>query len=198
MKKFRIAAILMAAALAVIPSTGCRCNSTKKSSSSGAAGSGYAGLEDVGTNTKNVKLGEEAVLNDTAYTLNKVIDSGYSQDGEKYIYLDVTIKNQSDADFEANALNNFYLTLADKSEITPHVKADQYGKKSVSGYEHLSGIPAGGEFSNYIGFCVPEGTDSFTVGFFATGSDINNKENAVFCEISSSDITSAPDGFING
>ena len=197
MKKSRIAAFLIAAAIAVIPATGCRLNA-KKTSNGGGTGEGYAGMSDVGTTQKNVKLGEEISLNSTTYKLNRVIDSGMVQDGLKYIYLDVSIKNESGEDYEANALNNFYLILGDNTEITPNVRADQYGKKSINGYEHLSSVPAGSEFNNYIGFCVAEGTDSFTVGFFASGTDINDKSNVVFCEIAADDIISAPDGFIIG
>ena len=52
--------------------------------------------------------------NDTVFKLNSVIDSGAkSDDGERYLYLNVTIKNTSDTAYELNALNNFYLVTDD-------------------------------------------------------------------------------------
>lgn len=195
MKKFKFAALFLAAAIAIIPSTGCRLNSSSDSDSSSDS-SGYAGMSDVAVTQMTTSLGDETTVDSTAYTLNRVIDSGMVKDDLKYIYLDVTIKNSSDEDYEANAFNNFYLILEDGTEITTDIRADNYGKQSIDGYEHLSEIPAGGEFSGYIGFCVDEDVTDFTVGFFVTGSDINDKSTVIYCSVGDGDIISAPDGFI--
>ncbi len=195
MKKFKFAALFLAAAIAIIPLTGCRLNSSSDSDSSSDS-SGYAGMSDVAVTQMTTSLGDETTVDSTAYTLNRVIDSGMVKDDLKYIYLDVTIKNSSDEDYEANALNNFYLILEDGTEITTDIRADNYGKQSIDGYEHLSEIPAGGEFSGYIGFCVDEDVTDFTVGFFVTGSDIKDKSTVIYCSVGDGDIISAPDGFI--
>lgn len=195
MKKFKFAVLFLAAAIAIIPSTGCRLNSSSDSDSSSDS-SGYAGMSDVAVTQMTTSLGDETTVDSTTYTLNRVIDSGMVKDDLKYIYLDVTIKNSYDEDYETNALNNFYLILEDGTEITTDIRADNYGKQSIDGYEHLSEIPAGGEFSGYIGFCVDEDVTDFTVGFFVTGSDINDKSTVIYCSVGDGDIISALDGFI--
>ncbi|MCD7890444.1 MAG: DUF4352 domain-containing protein [Ruminococcus sp.] len=195
MKKFKFAVLFLAAAIAIIPSTGCRLNSSSDSDSSSDS-SGYAGMFDVAVTQMTTSLGDETTVDSTTYTLNRVIDSGMVKDDLKYIYLDVTIKNSYDEDYETNALNNFYLILEDGTEITTDIRADNYGKQSIDGYEHLSEIPAGGEFSGYIGFCVDEDVTDFTVGFFVTGSDINDKSTVIYCSVGDGDIISALDGFI--
>jgi hypothetical protein len=193
MKKTRFAALILAAALTAV-SAGCRANSTKVEEN--VNGGAYAGISGVADDSVTVSIGEEANKNNTTYTLNSVIDSGYVQDGLKYIYLDVTIKNTSDTDYEANAINNFYLILDDSTEVLPGVLADNYAKQHINGYEHLSGIAANSEFNGYIGFALDESIDSFTVGFFPTATDIDDKSNVVYTKISSDDIKSAPEGFI--
>lgn len=195
MKKFKFAVLFLAAAIAIIPSTGCRLNSSSDSDSSSDS-SGYAGMFDVAVTQMTTSLGDETTVDSTTYTLNRVIDSGMVKDDLKYIYLDVTIKNSYDEDYETNALNNFYLILEDGTEITTDIRADNYGKQSIDGYEHLSEIPAGGEFSGYIGFCVDEDVTDFTVGFFVTGNDINDKSTVIYCSVGDGDIISALDGFI--
>lgn len=198
MKKSRITALILAAAIAVIPAVGCRSshrNSIDNNPNTSGAPS-YAGMSDVGVNKSEISIGEETTVNFTTYKLNGVIDSGYVKDGLKYIYLDVSIKNISDENYKANALNNFYLTLSDNTEVTPNVRADSYASKSVEGYEHLSEIPAGEEFNGYIGFCVDQSVDQFKVGFFASGNDIDDKSDVIFCNVASGDIKAAPEGFI--
>lgn len=196
MKKSKLTALLLAAAIAVVPLAGCRTSKKTKTVNNSNA-QGYAAIPGIGEDSDTVKLGEEISKNNTSYTLNKVIDSGYVQDGLKYIYLDVTIKNTSDDDYELNDINNFYLILDDSTEVLPHISADTYAKQHINGYENLSEIPAGGEFNNYIGFAIDEKIDSFTVGFFPTATDINDKSKVVYTEIALQDISAAPEIFQN-
>lgn len=191
MKKSRISALFLAAAIAFTPAVGCKKTAEPSSSSSKQ----YAQFPEIGKNQINVSLGESTSLNDTTYTLNSVIDSGRVKDGLKYVYLHVTIKNESDKPYEMSGLNNFYLLLDDGTEILTDVRADIYAKQSVNGYEQLLNIAAGSEYDGYIGFCINEDINDFKVGFFATGVT-DDRSSVVFCEIKADDILPAPEGMI--
>lgn len=191
MKKSRISALFLAAAIAFTPAFGCKKTDESSRSSTGQ----YAQFPEIGKNQINVSLGESTSLNDTSYTLNSVIDSGRIKDGLKYIYLDVTIKNESDKPYKMSGLNNFYLLLDDGTEILTDVRADIYAKQSVNGYEQLLNIAAGSEYNGYIGFCIDENISDFKVGFFATGVT-DDRSSVVFCEIKADDIISAPEDMI--
>ena len=193
MKKTSISALLLAAVIAFTPAAGCRFNSTKvdEESSSSSAAKEYAQMPEIGQNEISISLGENTTLNDTSYTLNGVIDSGREKDGLKYIYLDVTIRNESEKPYEMSGLNNFYLILDDGTEVLTDVRADIYAKQSLSGYEQLLNVAAGAEYNGYIGFCVDKSVDKFKVGFFATGVT-DDKASVIFCDIAPEDITDAP------
>ncbi len=196
MKNFRrISALILAAALSVASLSGCnKKDKDKKASTINSGGSNYSDVSNVGEKEYSVALDEATSVNSTSYKLNRVIDSGETKDGVKYIYLDVTLKNESNTDFTISGHNNFYLILEDGTEVRDHVRADLFATKSLNGYQALESIPAGGEFTGYIGFCVAENVDSFKVGFFPTADAENNKENVIFCDVKSGDIVAAPEG----
>lgn len=199
MRKFKITALLLAAVLTLTPTFGCKDKNNTSSESSSASNydavNNYADNPEIGKDKIEVQAGEEAKHNSTAYKLNNVIDSGKVQDGLKYIYLDVTIKNESDKAYETSGLNNFYLSLSDGTEITTDVRADLYAKQHITGYEKLMSLPAGGEFTGYIGFCIDENISEFTVNFFPTG-DTDDRSSVVKTDIKADDIIPAPEGMI--
>lgn len=200
MRKFKITALFLTAVLALTPAFGCK---DKKNTESNSAipYSNQIGLEnyaddpEIGKDKIEVQTGEEANHNSTVYKLNNVIDSGKVQDGLKYIYLDVTIKNESDKNYETSGLNNFYLLLSDGTEISTDIRADLYAKQHVKGYEKLINLSAGDEFTGYIGFCIDENINEFTVNFFPTGNT-NDRTSVVKTEIKADDIIPAPEGMI--
>ncbi len=195
MRKFRTAALALASVMLVC-AVGCNKNEPEESSSSSlssSSSSGYGDDAEIGKNKIEVALSEGTDLNNTTFTLNRVIDSGRRLEGLKYIYLDVTIKNNSDMDYETSGLNNFYLMLDDGTEVFTDVRADIYAKKSLPGYEKLMNIAAGSEYSNYVGFVLDEKISDFTVCFFAT-ADNGDRSSVIQCKISEKDITPAPEG----
>lgn len=196
MKKLKIPAFILAAVIAFTPTVSCRFNKKPASSESSSSLSRYADNPEIGKEKIDVSMNEDASRNLTSYKLNSVIDSGRVKDGLKYIYLDVTIKNESDKEYTANGLNNFYLILDDGTEILTDVRADLYAKQSINGYEQLLTIPANSEFEGYIGFCIEESITSFTVGFFPTG-DTDDKSSVILCKVEPEDIIPAPEGMIN-
>lgn len=184
MRKHRLTALILCAAMAIVPASSCQKNK-KKSSSSQIKQSGMA---NIGVNEINVGLSEEANENDTVFKLNSVIDAGKQTDkGEHYIYLDVTIKNNTDTAYTLNTLNNFYLIMPDSSEVFSAVRTQLYAinnfKEEVYSSDPFE-IPANGEFSGYIGgFVLEEGKKEFTVCFFPTKENQNDKEDVIKVKI---------------
>lgn len=193
MKNFRMAALFLTAVIALTPAISCRANAKPVEESSSI--SLYADNPEIGKNKIDVSVNEDTNLNNTSYKINSIIDSGKRSENLKYIYLDVTIKNDSDKDYDLNSLNNFYLIMDDGSETLTDVRADIYGKQYINNYEQLLSVPAGGEYNGYIGFLIDEDINTFTVGFFAT-ADSNDKSSVVLCKVTKDDIISPPDGMI--
>lgn len=192
MKLSKITSLVLAAFIAVAPLTGC---GTKKSGSKSSKNT-YSANKEIGKNKINVSINETTDLNDTTFRINRIIDSGKTtDDGLKFIYVDVTIKNNMDTAYDVNALNNFYLILDDKKEVFTDIRTDIYAKQSVEGYQQLLEVPANSEFNGYIGFLLNPDVTSFTLCYFATKNK-NDKETVIRCPITKNDIISAPSGFI--
>lgn len=189
MRKHRITALILCAALALVPASSCKKN--KKSNSSETKQSDAA---NIGINEINVGISEEADENDTVFKLNSVIDAGkQTEKGEHYIYLDVTIKNNTDNSYSLNTLNNFYLIMPDSSEVFSSVRTQLYAinnfKEGIFSSDPFE-IPANGEFSGYIGgFVLEEGKKEFTVCFFPTKENQNDKEDVIKVKITPDMVT---------
>lgn len=192
MRISRISAVIAAAILAVSSLSGC---GTKKPSASSPNSSSSAGRE-IGKEKIEVSMNEDTLLNESNFKVNSIIDAGITTDtGQKYIYIDVTIKNNMTETYKVNALNNFYLLMDDGTELYTDIRTDIYAKQHVNGYEQLLEVPAGGDFNGYVGFLIPPSTTSFTVCYFATGTT-NDKESVIQCPVTAQDIVPAPAGFI--
>ena len=194
MKNLKYPALLCAALLSVCQFSGCSDSSEipmiPKSSSSVPT---TQPREEI-----NAAVSEQTDKNDTGFILNSVIDSGMKSDsGERYLYLNVTIKNTSDSEYELNALNNFYIITDDGKEIGFDVRTQIYAANNFKGYtSNPFTVPANGEFTGYIGgFSVPENQDNLTVCFFPTGTDDNNKSNVIKVPVTAQNIIPAPADF---
>lgn len=203
MKISRLSAFIAAAVIAVSSMAGCSSDKQQSSrtGSTGTANSSapineYKDDPNIGKDKIDVSLNENANHNNTTFKLNRIIDSGKTtEDGLKYIYADVTIKNNMGSAYEVNALNNFYLILPDETEVFTDIRTDLYAKQSVNGYEQLLEVPANSEFNGYIGFLIEPDVTSFNFCYFATANE-NDKETVIRCPVTSSDIVAAPDGFL--
>ncbi|MBQ3915554.1 MAG: hypothetical protein II690_03085 [Ruminococcus sp.] len=193
MKNTRIAAFLMAAAMALSAAscTGSRSNPSTETS---------ANTVEIATTTEKeieVKMNEEADEHDTIFKLNSVIDCGERTDeNEAYIFLNVTIKNSSDTDYKLNALNNFIIILPDGSETHFNIRTQLYAQKNFSDLyqENPIIVPAHGEFTGYVGgYLVDQNIRDFTVCFYPTRNDAYDKSSVVKCDITSNDILPMPD-----
>ncbi len=188
MKRYKFIPLILAAAMTLSAAVGC---SDKNSSSSenefishdsNAVVATDGKLEGIAENEVSAAPEEEANENDTVFTLNRIFDSGnVDEDGKHFIYLDVTIKNNSATEYEMSALNNFYLLMNDGSETLFDIRTQIYGVKNVENYANNPFIiPANGSFSGIVGgFLVDDGVKDFTVCFFPTLNVSSDKSTVV-------------------
>jgi len=193
MKIFRFTALAMAAVLALTPAVGCRHDI--KSSSSNATK--YADHPEIGEIKVTANVNQEAEANETFFTLNKVIDAGaQTENGEHYYYLDITIRNNTDTAYELTRLNNFYLLFSDGTELSSAVRAELYAINNFSDKYRKSPftIPANGTFTGVVsGFVLTPDKTDFTVGFFPTRENTEDKKNVILVPVTASDIVPITD-----
>ena len=213
MRKLQLTALLLCAAMA-LPAAGCGSKSSSSDSSETVAerianGGDEPGeaptnvyqndSDHYGVNEEVVDMNQEADQNDTMFTLNKVYSiTPEGNDSEKYIYFDVTIKNNTDKAYTLNILNNFYLIYPDGNEKYGDIKTELYANSHFNSFNPSPfEIPANGELSGIVGgFAVSPQVEEFTVGFFPTQEDINNKENVIKVNVSADEIIADPDDIL--
>lgn len=201
MKKLKLSALVLAFTLSTVSAFSCADNTSESNSVQQVAV-----IEDNTETTSkipnqysndskktNSSFGEEAEVNDTVFTLNNVvIVESPTDDGNEYVYINVTIKNNTDIEYEISSLNNFYIALPDETELLSNVRAKLYAinnyTKCVDDYIT---IPANGEFTGYLagGFILPEGTNSFSVGFFPTLSNMVDRANVIVSTVNAGNVS---------
>ncbi|MBQ8961838.1 MAG: DUF4352 domain-containing protein [Ruminococcus sp.] len=188
MRKYRSAALLLAVVMAV-SAAGC---SSSKSKDTPPPQSSQSNLQDViASDSIEASMLEQTDKHDTVFTLNRIVDSGHrSEDNERFIYLDVTIKNTSDTEYDLNALNNFYILLDDGNEIHFDVRTQLYGQNNVDGYvTNPFKVAPGSELSGLVGgFLLKDEVTSFKVCFFPTGTTGDDKTSVIKVSATSADI----------
>lgn len=198
MKKFRLTAIILAMSLSAVSAFSC--SDKTPSSSNGEISyidpnkpvqqdpTKYSG----DANKTNSAFGQEIEVNNTVFTLNSVVKVPDDVSDNDYIYINVTIKNKTDIEYEISSLNNFFMALPDGTEISSDVRTKIHSlahfTKCIDDYIT---IPANGEFTGFLagGFIVPPGTDSFTIGFFPTLNDEVNKSEVILSPVSAENIS---------
>lgn len=199
MRKYKFTALILCAAMAVTAAVGCSDGKSSSRPISVTSGSEQQPQTEVNTNNEgradneiSAAVAEKASANKTDFTLNRVIDAGTRNDkNERYIYLDITIDNSTDKEYELSMLNNFYLLLGNGSELHYHVGSQLYATNNIDGYVPSPfTVPASGQFSGIVGgFAVGDDVKDFTVCFFPTLNDPNNTPDVIKVNISESDIT---------
>ena len=200
MKKLKLSALVLVLALSAVSAFSCGENKTTSTSEQSITM--LDPNEPVSEVTKKYSanskktdsvIGEEAEVNDTVFKLNDVVAiPSPLNDGNEYLYINVTIKNNTDIDYEISSLNNFYVSMPDETETLSNVRAKLYAlnnyTKCVDDYIK---IPANGEFTGYLagGFIVPEGTESFDVGFFPTLNNTIDRANVIVSSVTSEKIS---------
>ena len=193
MRSFRKSIIILAAVLALTSAVGCKHDIISDSELTSPHKA--TNIEDV--TIVNAEISVEADANETGFTLNRVIDAGaLAENKDHFIYFDITVKNPTDSEYSLSTLNNFYITLKDGTELSSAVRTQLYAVNNFSDNYHGSPftVPANGEFSGIIGgFTIPDGVNEFTVGFFPTRDDHDNKANLLTIDVKPSDIIGVPD-----
>ncbi len=205
-RKSRIISIITACLLCAVSACSCSGSNVPISPESSNDGDGYS---DIFSNPDNlsensgqseisevseveISVAQEADENQTVFKVDSVLDVGVqTDDGMKYIYPLVTIKNSSDTDYNLSSLNNISVLLDDGTEVHYDIRTQLYADdNNIENYlPKVITVPAGGEVSGYAGgFIVPDGTDSFTVCFYPTQNDPKNKGTVIKCPISAENI----------
>lgn len=201
MKSFKYAALLIAGLLTVSAAVSCGEKKTVEPMSTVDAENPptnvYAENSEIGKNEFKAALSTEISANDTVFTLNSVIDPGFRENGKKYIFLDVTINNSTGNAYDLSTLNNFYLKLSNGTEVYSDIVTSLYAmanfKENTYSKDPFT-IPASGQFSGIIGgFIVDENVDTFTVGFFPTQANVNDKDDVCLIDITPDKITTPTD-----
>ena len=193
MRKYKLTALLLCAALAVTAAAGCSDGNSSSRSISVASQATTVNQNNEGraSNEVSAAVAEKASANKTGFTLNRVIDAGTRNDkNERFIYLDITIDNSTDKEYELSMLNNFYLLLGNGSEIHYNVGSQLYATNNIDGYiPSPFNVPASGQFSGIVGgFAVGEDVKDFKVCFFPTPDDPNKTPDVIKVDITDSDI----------
>ncbi len=198
MKKLKLTAIILAMSLSAVSAFSCSDKTPSNSSESISyidpnqpvqeEPNKYSG----NANKTNSAFGQEMEVNNTAFTLNSVVKVHDDSSDNDYIYINVTIKNKTDIEYEINSLNNFFVALPDGKEISSDVRTKLY---AVNNFTKCTNdpvtIPANGEFTGFLagGFIIPSGTDSLTVGFFPTLNNETNKSEVILAPVSAENIS---------
>lgn len=199
MKKFRITALLLTAMLAATATVGCgKRNKTNTNDdiifAENDAQISPVDIESIGKNNVTVNLSEEADENETLFKLNNVYATEELSDGGKYIYFDVTIHNSTDTEYTLSTLNNFYIEV-NGEKIYSNVRTQLYAKNNFKAEIYATDpftVPANGEFSGVVGgIIIDKNCNDFTVGFFPTKQDINDKETVITVDVTADNIKNA-------
>lgn len=199
MKKFRFTALALALSLSVVSAFSCADKENPPSDSVVATEADIQSEPELpdkyshDSKKTNSALGQETEVNNTVFSLNNVVSvSDPAGNGNDYVYINVTIKNNTDTEYQINSLNNFFIALPDETEAISDVRAKLY---AINNYPQCVDdpitIPANGEFTGYLtgGYLVPSGTDSFTVGFFPTLDNNRDKSNAILSPVNAESIS---------
>ncbi len=156
--------------------------------------------EHLGENKIKADLLETVSANDTVFTLNSVISPENVEDeGCRYVYFDVNIKNNSDSAYTLSTLNNFYIITEDGTEIFSDIRTQLYAVSNFKENSFFSDpfeIPANGEFKGIIGgFLLNKNVKKFTVGFYPTKDSPRDKDDVMVIDLTSDNIK-APDASV--
>ncbi|EWM54678.1 DUF4352 domain-containing protein [Ruminococcus flavefaciens] len=208
MKTSKLSALLLTAVLTASVSAGCLDKKTSVSVDEPVISTNATNGEaltprtdntshgDIGQNKIDGEFDKEIKENDMGFTLHSVIVPEIREGGQKFVYLDITLRNYTDAAYNISTLNNFYIILPDGQEVYSDVRTQLYAQSNFSADKYFLDpfdIPSNGQFSGTIGgFTIGEDVNEFTLGFYPTGSDSHAKETVVLYKITADDLK-APD-----
>ncbi len=195
MKKSRYAALFLAAVLSV--SAFGSCNRHKPSTNIDDISIADVTTVPVAQNKIPADMGQSVTVNDTTFTLNSVISpENINENGQRYVFFDVTIKNNTDTTYSLSTLNNFYIILNGSTNVYSDVRTQLYAMQHFKDDAYFSDpfdIPAQSEFKGIVGgFLLDQNTTDFSVGFFPTKDTPTAKGDVIMIDVKSDSIV-APD-----
>ena len=148
MKKSRYAALFLAAVLSV--SAFGSCNRHKSSTNIDDISIADVTTVPVAQNKIPADMGQSVTVNDTTFTLNSVISpENINENGQRYIFFDVTIKNNTDTTYSLSTLNNFYIILNGSTNVYSDVRTQLFALsrfKENTFFSDPFDIPANSEY----------------------------------------------------
>lgn len=191
MRKMRIAALLAASVIMLTSAAACSSKKKVESSTSRVDHSNAIEIsevtpkEEIGSVKHEAKLYEPVTVDDTVFTINKILDINHITSDGRYIYIDYTIENKSNEKYPTDAINNFYINVDGEEDIFD-IRSDVFAKRYIKGYSSSYVIEPNTMVTNYVGFVIPEDAQSIEVGYYVTGAD-RDKRNIVLCEVTPED-----------
>lgn len=202
MKMNRLTALALAAVMGSAIFTGCGQKKSKIEDQPSEQSSEIIldDAEHLGKNKIKANLLETVSANDTVFTLNSVVSPEDKEDeGCRYVYFDVSIKNNTDTAYTLSTLNNFYLILDDGTEVYSDIRTQLYALSNFKENAYFSDpfeIPANGEFKGLVGgFLLKKDVEKFTVGFYPTKDSPRAKGDVMLIDITTDKIQT-PDASI--
>ena len=197
----KAAALLIAAFLAASISAGCSDKKQKTDNNDLNAEDILPSRNDepvapIGSTVLNGEIGKEITANNTSFTLKSVIISEDPDNDYKFVYFDIDLRNSTNNAYTLSTLNNFYIKLSDDTDIYSDVLSQLNAEnqfKTAKYFVDPFDIPSNGQFSGIIGgFTVNKSVTDFTVCFFPTGSNPNDKGTVIKFPVTTADLC-APD-----
>lgn len=200
MRKIKLTAFILAAAMAVTSFAGC--NHTSSSSSSNNSAKVYERNDIIASSEVTGAANENVEANQTVFKLNKVIDAAaLTDEKEHYVYFDITIDNPTDTEYELSTLNNFYILLPDNRELSADIRTQVFAVQSFKESKYFGSpfkVPANSSFSGIVGgFVIPDDPKrGFTLAFFPTRADSRDKETVIKVDVTEKDIIEVSDDLL--
>ena len=190
----KTAALFMAASLMAALSAGCINNNNKNNTSEEDIFPTLSNetVAPIGSTEIKGELGKEVTANNTSFTLRSLLVHTDSAAKERFIFFDIDLRNSTNKEYTLNTLNNFYIKLDDGTEVFSDVRSQLYANGNIKKDKYFVdpfNIPSNGQFSGIVGgFILKDDIDSFTVCFFPTGSNPNDKGTVIEYSITADDL----------
>ena len=196
MKMKKTAALIMAALITATVSVGCMNNNKNKKDNSEVEdffpADSNESVAPKGSTELKGEIGKEITANDTSFTLKSVVVHTDKEAGEKFIYFDIDLRNSTSREYTLSTLNNFFIKLTDGTEVYSDVRSQLYAKSSFKKDKYFQDpfdIPSNGQFSGIVGgFILKDDVSEFTVCFYPTGSNPNDKGTVIEFSITPDDL----------
>ncbi|MBO4523206.1 hypothetical protein [Ruminococcus sp.] len=146
----------------------------------------------IGSTEIKGELGKAVTANNTTFTLRSIVVHTDNAANERFIFFDIDLKNSTNNEYTLNTLNNFYIMLNDGTKVFSDVRSQLYAGGNIKKDKYFVdpfNIPSNGQFSGIVGgFILKDDIDSFTVCFFPTGSNPNDKGTVIEYSITADDL----------